>query len=102
VAAGSGSQVQVIATPDGPADASRIDSLISGLHSQLGDITKVIVTAAPPGQGVVVLYFSQHDHATARRVAAALGHTVRQHYRVMPGHAHPSAGAGSLEIQLPR
>jgi hypothetical protein len=97
--AGSGPQVDTTATD--PADAPRINALISGLHGQLGDIARVMVTAAGAGQGVTVYYFSPRDHATARRVAAALGHSIRQHYRVMPGHGHPDPTPGSLEIELP-
>jgi hypothetical protein len=97
--AGSGPQVDTTATD--PADASRINALIGGLHGQLGDVTRVMVTAAGAGQGVTVFYFSQHDHATARHVAAALGHAMRQHYRVMPGHGHPVPTPGSLQVELP-
>jgi hypothetical protein len=97
--AGPGPQVDTTATD--PADAPRINALICGLHGQLGDVGRVMVTAAGAGQGVTVFYFSPHDHATARRVAASIGHSMRQHYRVMPGHGHPVPTPGTLEIELP-
>lgn len=96
-----GLNLRVVHAPSGPAEASRIDALIGGLRSQIGDITGATVTSGPASPEILVLYFSPADHANARRIAASLGRATRQPYQVKQGHADPLPEQGTVEIQLP-
>lgn len=86
----------------GPAEASRVDSLISALRSDIGNIAKTTVTTGPAAPRIIVEYFTADDHASARRIAASLGRIARTPYQVMLGHAQPLPSPGTIEIRLPR
>jgi hypothetical protein len=99
---GGGLHLQIVSAPSGPAEASRINALIGGLRSQVGDIASATVTTGPAAQEIVVVYFFFNDHASARRIATSLSHIMKRHYKLMLGHAHPLPGPGTVEIRLPR
>ena len=94
--------LQIVYPPSGPAEAAKVDGLVSSLRSKISHIASVTVTTGLAAPEISVVYFSFSEHASARRIAASLGQATGERYKVTLGHAQPAPAPGTVEIRLPR